>query len=255
MAKLGDSDERELRRLQGLADLAAVVAHKLNNDLTEVTCNVGILLEDIEEGSPPDDMPQLLRDALHAAEHASRLSQEALGLFRLDARGAAPVSIERYLHDLVPRLPPTAHDVVCVSCASPHLVTTTPDRLDRILLPMLRNALEAAPAGPIDVVCEPSVPTDPDAVPQSIDPLSTGPYTAITVRDRGPGFSQSPETAAFTPFATTKEQGRGLGLSTALNVARAHAGSMSCRSHPGGGAEVTVWLPIASDGPPAPERG
>ena len=69
----------------------------------------------------------------------------------------------------------------------------------------------------------------------------------IVVTDRGPGFSPPVLAQIGTPYQSTKGRpGGGLGLFLSMNVARTLGGSMAARNLPGGGAEVTITLPLAA---------
>jgi signal transduction histidine kinase len=65
----------------------------------------------------------------------------------------------------------------------------------------------------------------------------------LTVRDNGPGFDPDILSRALTPFATTKEEGFGLGLALARSAAETHGGQLLIEST-GGGAAVSFTLPI-----------
>jgi signal transduction histidine kinase len=66
----------------------------------------------------------------------------------------------------------------------------------------------------------------------------------IEVRDEGPGIPAEVLERIFTPFFTTKARGSGLGLPTAKRLIEAHLGSISIASPAGGGAVVTIRLPV-----------
>ncbi|MDT4288194.1 ATP-binding protein [Methylomonas sp. MO1] len=68
----------------------------------------------------------------------------------------------------------------------------------------------------------------------------------ITVTDDGPGIVEAQQTKLFEPFYTTKSNGTGLGLAVVDSVARAHGGSVKCRSTPGQGTSFTLNLPCTS---------
>lgn len=240
--RMSEHDDGEYRRLLGLAELASRVAHKLNNDLTEVTCNLGIILEDLEQGAPPEDLEELVRDALHAAEHASMMSQDALGLFRLDTSNAPLMPLLPYLQTAIPQLL-AAHptEVLWGPLDSSLNVRSTAERLDRIFAPLLANTAEASAKSLLVTLSRIEV-LESDRSAHAHDDLLPGPYAQVILRDRGDGFAIDTR-EAFVAFVTTKGPGRGLGLATALNVARAHRGSLSCRNHDEGGAEVAVLLP------------
>jgi signal transduction histidine kinase len=67
----------------------------------------------------------------------------------------------------------------------------------------------------------------------------------ITVRDRGPGFSEEAFRRAFDPFYSTTPDGLGLGLPHARRVLESMGGKIDLRNVPGGGAEVEISLPSA----------
>ncbi len=67
----------------------------------------------------------------------------------------------------------------------------------------------------------------------------------ITVRDRGPGFSEEAFKRAFDPFYSTSDEGLGLGLPHARNVIEEMGGAIELRNMPDGGAEVEVSLPAS----------
>ena len=72
-----------------------------------------------------------------------------------------------------------------------------------------------------------------------------GARSVITVRDRGPGFSEEAFSRAFDPFYSTSEGGLGLGLPHARKVVEAMGGRIELRNVPDGGAEVEISFPTA----------
>lgn len=246
MANDAGGKEREHARLVALGKLTAAVAHKLNNDLTEVTCNLGLALEDLADGVAPEDLEELIKDALAAAEHASRLSRDALSLFRLDVTTAAPVRIAEYLRRAQTLTPEgLVHCSIEIEPTDLQVLTMT-DWLDSMLVPVLVNAREACPEGDVALTAGVerfAVPVKPGGAKDS---LHDGSYVTIVVQDAGAGLTLDADQDPFEPFVTSKGRGRGLGLSTALQVARAHGGTMGIRNHAGGGAEASLWLPVAT---------
>ncbi|ANE56045.1 PAS domain-containing sensor histidine kinase [Methylomonas sp. DH-1] len=69
---------------------------------------------------------------------------------------------------------------------------------------------------------------------------------AISVADDGPGIAPEQRAKLFEPFFTTKSNGTGLGLAVVESVARAHGGTVGCRSAPGNGACFTLTLPCSN---------
>lgn len=84
-------------------------------------------------------------------------------------------------------------------------------------------------------------------------------HLSLVVSDRGPGFAPQILARLGSPYQSTKQRpGAGLGLFLVFNVARTLGGNVSARNLPGGGAEVTIRLPLSSialQGPPAHDHG
>jgi two-component system C4-dicarboxylate transport sensor histidine kinase DctB len=70
-----------------------------------------------------------------------------------------------------------------------------------------------------------------------------GPRAKITVRDRGPGFSEEAFRRAFDPFYSTSDAGLGLGLPHARRTIEAMGGRIELKNVPDGGAEVEISFP------------
>src|SRR4029453_2071719 len=81
---------------------------------------------------------------------------------------------------------------------------------------------------------------------EDVDGLEGGDYAILEVRDNGAGMDEATRARVFEPFFTTKAVGRGLGLATAQGVARAHHGTITVSSAPGGGAIFRLYLPVAA---------
>jgi signal transduction histidine kinase len=71
---------------------------------------------------------------------------------------------------------------------------------------------------------------------------------SLSIRDNGPGIPEAARNRMFEPFFTTKTRGTGLGLAIARRIVEAHGGSMRAGNPLGGGAEVTIELPLRVGG-------
>ena len=67
----------------------------------------------------------------------------------------------------------------------------------------------------------------------------------IAVADNGPGFAPQMLARACEPYATTKSKGTGLGLAIVKKIVDEHKGEIRLSNRDAGGAEVTIWLPLA----------
>jgi signal transduction histidine kinase len=66
----------------------------------------------------------------------------------------------------------------------------------------------------------------------------------LEVGDRGTGFAEEVLRDALLPFFSTKPSGTGLGLTLCREIIEAHGGRLSLANRSGGGAVVTLWLPM-----------
>jgi two-component system, NtrC family, sensor histidine kinase HydH len=108
-------------------------------------------------------------------------------------------------------------------------VSCDPRKVEQILINVVQNALEVAPAGTaveIEVV---------DARPEQV---------RVHVRDQGPGLDETLRERLFEPGVTGKREGSGLGLTIARALARQHGGELELDDRPGKtGCEATLRLP------------
>jgi signal transduction histidine kinase len=130
------------------------------------------------------------------------------------------------------RYPAPPGRVTLVSEVEPGLPAVDADRdqLLQVLLNLVANALDAAPAGGRVTV---AARRDGDGI-------------ALCVTDDGPGIAAADLPRVFEPYFTTKAGGTGLGLAIAQRIAEEHAGQLEVASAPGAGATFTLRLPLAS---------
>jgi signal transduction histidine kinase len=71
-------------------------------------------------------------------------------------------------------------------------------------------------------------------------------YAEVRFADTGPGFAGDAERRVFEPYFTTKSQGTGLGMAISYRMVAEHGGEIVAENRPGGGARVTVRLPLTA---------
>jgi signal transduction histidine kinase len=104
------------------------------------------------------------------------------------------------------------------------------DLICQVLLGLLSNAAEAAPAG-----------SEVALAAEARDGL-----IELAVADAGPGVPPELRGRVFEPFFTTRARGTGLGLAVARQIVEAHGGRIAVDEGAGGGARFTVRLPAAA---------
>jgi signal transduction histidine kinase len=93
---------------------------------------------------------------------------------------------------------------------------------------VLDNAVQAMPGGGI----------------VTLSVHSDGNLAHFSVTDGGPGLPAGDSDKVFEPFFTTKPRGVGLGLTIARKLMEQHGGTAMAQNFPGGGAKVTLSLPL-----------
>jgi two-component system sensor kinase FixL len=237
------SDLTHVSRLSAMGEMAAALAHELNQPLTAVSNSVGAIgMVMGQEGRPMDAKvrQQVLRAAALAEDQALRAGEIVRRLREFIARGEADSRIEN-LADLIDDavalvLPnPKAVQVEFHRVLSPEATFVLADRIQiqQILVNLIRNAVEAMR----------------DQTTPRVLTLSTSAadgMAVVGVADTGPGVAPDVAERLFSPFMSTKSDGMGVGLSICRRIVEAHGGAMWLEAADGGGADFRFRLPLIS---------
>jgi PAS domain S-box-containing protein len=223
-------------KLAAIGELAAGVAHEINNPLFAILGLTEFLLKEAEPGSKALQRLQLIQQT---GLEIKEIVRALLDFARENAEDRHVVPLEDVVQatvDLVRRT--NAHKGVELvdsydALAAP--VLASPNQLKQIFLNLIANARQAMPNG--------------GTVRVSV--RHHGDWVIATVGDDGPGIEPAVLERIFEPFFTTKRLtgGTGLGLSVSLGIAEAHGGSLTASSDPGEGATFTLRLPVAAEEP------
>jgi signal transduction histidine kinase len=235
----------QVGRLNALGELAAGMAHELNQPLTAVLASTqaaGRLLAD----DPPD--LGLARTAMErAVQQAQRAGDVVARLRRVVQRpDAAPVvqalSLVQAARNVMQLLEPEcARRGVRLHMSAPGEdtpVLADPVAVEQIVHNLVMNALQA-----LEVV-----PEGERELSLHIGPGGAGDARTATlvVRDSGPGVAPEALPHLFEPFFTTRAGGLGLGLSLCETLATSMGGALSFRQRTPRGAEFRLDLPRAA---------
>jgi signal transduction histidine kinase len=153
-----------------------------------------------------------------AKDDVSRIIESAADLMRAKAaRHAVPLTVH-----IPGPLPPVLVDAI---------------QIEQVLLNLIRNSIDA-----LD-----EVEGVPREVAVSAVPAAEAGLVEIRVRDSGPGFAAEITGRLFTPFATTKEAGMGLGLSISRSIVEAHGGRIWIAADGARGTDIRFTVPVYSD--------
>jgi two-component system sensor kinase FixL len=225
-------------RIRSAGEVAATIAHEINQPLTALSTYAGIATKAMEDGRT-----DLLARALDKIRGESARATEVLrGIRELLRQGTLrkrPVDLNeklaeldallredlekkgiRLMIDVDPRLPIIRADGIQLQQAIHNLIVNGAEAI-----------LGTGRSGTIEAVVE--VSADGDVL--------------IEVQDDGPGFPPGFDVNEPAPFTTTKPEGSGLGLAVARSIAEAHGGGLSITTSPRG-ARVVLKLPVEREG-------
>ena len=232
----------QVGRLNTMGELAAGMAHELNQPLTALLANTQAASRLLDEDPP--ELPIARKAMAQAAEQARRASDVVGRLRRAVERPAmavqmVAVNLEEAVNNALYLLEPefSRHQVlpkVSLQQASPR-VLADPVALEQVIHNLLTNALQALDRMP--------------AMERQITlQLGTdGDCGVLKVIDTGPGIAADVLQRVFEPFFSTREGGLGLGLSLCETLASSMGGSLAASHNTPRGAVFRLTLPLAKN--------
>lgn len=234
----------QVARLNTLGELAAGMAHELNQPLTAVLANTQAASRLLAEDTPDLDtarlaMTQAVDQARRASEVVGRLRRS---VERPDAGGELePINLLDITRKALYLLEPTfkQHHLSAEITATGSAIKVMADSigLEQVIHNLLMNAVQA-----LD-----QIPEQERKLHLSIGSLSA--QGTLTIQDSGPGIAAHVLPRIFEPFFTTREGGLGLGLSLCETLVSNMGGTLTARHHSPRGAVFEVRLPLVSSGP------
>jgi two-component system NtrC family sensor kinase len=217
-----------------IAELAARVAHELNNPIATVLVYVQLLLA---RGNVDEITKQGLETIYREAQRASAITAALLSFARRGKPEREFISIQeviqRSLELYIPRL--RANNIELVVKLQPDIPRTMadPHQMQKVFANIIINAeqamIEAHGKGKLYIKAQ-----------------VVGEIIRITFDDDGPGIPQHNFKSIFDPFFTTRETGLGLGLSICCTILESHGGCIYAMNKPGQGATFGVEIPIVA---------
>ena len=207
-------DDREIHqeRLAVLGEVAAVMAHELNNPLAAIQMFSQLVDSKLAADSPlHEDLAVIERNT----QACSRTIHELLDYATGAAPEVGPVDVHASLRDVASFLRAFRErketELVLELEAQDPVVVGDEVQLRQVFVNLVLNALHAVGAGKV-----------------SVRTWLDGSHLVVDVRDTGPGVAPEVEEAIFRPFYTTKPRGSGtgLGLSTARRIANIQGGGL-----------------------------
>ncbi len=228
------------RRLATIGQLAAGVAHEINNPLAAITTCAEATLRDLREDpetarrAEERQWDYYLEEIVRQALRCKQITRGLLDLSRQKRARRDPVDLNRVVAQaaqIFERRGGEAGVAVEVS-ADPAVgeVATDEAMVRQILDNLLSNALDSLGEGGGRI---------------RVSTVLDGERVRVEVSDTGQGIEPGTLARVFDPFFTTKDPGRGagLGLAISLTLAEALGGALTVESKPGAGSRFRLWLP------------
>ena len=233
--QMAESRLVQAAKLAAVGEMAAGVAHELNNPLTTALGFTELVLEDLpEESSIRSNLELVLREAQRARDVVRRL---------LDfARQGESVHIRSNINEIVTDILALVNHLLRTSGVQVFTsfadglpwVSVDRSQMKQVVLNLIHNALHAMPTGGELHLTTASRRRDKKD------------WVAICLKDTGMGIAPDDLERIFEPFFTTrsKDGGTGLGLSVSYGIVADHGGLIEVESQVGKGSIFTIWLPI-----------
>lgn len=220
---------RQKQRLSAMGEVVARVAHEMRNPLFGMTSAGQILNMELNLNSAQ----QVLMDSfLKESRRLNNLVDELLDSTRELRLSMKTLNLIAVINDSLRIVAVNAAErgvtLTPEEVSGEILVHGDPDKLEQVLLNLLKNGIEACSAG--------------GRVELSV--RVEGVTALVTVEDNGSGIPEDVMESIFDVFYTTKKNGTGMGLSISRNIVEAHSGELSACNNESAGATFVVKLPI-----------
>jgi signal transduction histidine kinase len=241
-AELKADGQREelshIQRLSTMGELAASLAHELNQPLTAILSNAQAAQRFLV-ANPGDikTLQEILKDIIADDSRASEVIRRLRTLALKEPREFTALDLADIVREVVLLLHSDAvlNNVSVSLLCSPdsHQVWGDKIQLTQVVLNLLLNAFDAMKENPADerrVVVR---------IEQEGDSM-----LKVAVGDRGKGLSEDKLEKIFEPFYTTKRDGMGMGLTISRSIIEAHGGRLWVENKPDGGATFNFTVRI-----------
>ncbi|MDT8861654.1 ATP-binding protein [Alkalihalobacillus sp. MEB130] len=221
-------------KLAAIGEMAAGVAHELNNPLTAVLGNAQLLLR---TSSKEKKEYKLLEDIHQCGIRCKHIIRSLLTFSRQDEYEFQNCSINKVVEQVLHliRYQIEHQNITILLQLDPNVpnINGSLQQLEQIAINLLINAKQALEE--IDI----------EQKMIQINTYEENGHVCLRITDNGSGIEETMMQEIFNPFFTTKNaiKGSGLGLSVSLGIARSHGGTIEVKSEKGKGSMFTLFIP------------
>jgi PAS domain S-box-containing protein len=240
-----DATVQQAQKLESLGVMAGGIAHDFNNLLSAILGNVDLARALVDD---PAEVKEALDQIAAASRRASELTRQMLAYAGRASLRREVVDARHIFTDIVPLVRAAQSkkvEFIVEPMPDPLWVELDPAQLSQVTLNLLTNAAEAIgqDAGTVTLSAGRVPP------PAAADESGHHDWVRFSIEDSGAGIPEDVRDRIFDPFFSTKDSGRGLGLSAVRGIIRSLGGVLELSSAPGRGTRFDIHLPAAGAPP------
>lgn len=241
-ARLHQKELAHVTRLSTMGEMASGMAHELNQPLTAIATNADACIRLVESDTDQREKVMDVLERISAqARRAGGIIQQLRQFVRKEQMHYTNINLNESIRDVLQlmRHELDKNEVRVMLHLDNRLPTVKAQhiQIDQVILNLVKNGMEAMVDADVD---------------NKLLTISTSHndenQVTVKIEDMGPGLSEEMQQKIFTPFATTKAKGMGLGLTISQGIIEAHQGRLRYESAPGKGAAFCFYLPVDNNG-------
>jgi len=234
------SELARVTRLTTMGEMAATVAHEINQPLAAIVANGNAGLRWLKNKTPDlQEVEQSLKRIVKDGHRAGETIRSIRGMLRKTSQAKMPLDVNELVRGVVALAHNelAKHRVQVQTALSPGLPPVSADRaqLQQVMWNLIVNAAES-----MDSV------VDRARLLKVRSEMHDDANVLITVEDSGIGIDPQHHNRIFEAFFTTKSSGIGMGLSICRSIVEAHGGTLSVSAGKPHGSIFRVVLPMAA---------
>ena len=228
------ADLARMGRLNTAGQLAAGLAHELNQPLSAVCLQAELAERLAENGADAKELAPMLSEIAEQSQRAAEIVRGLRRMLRHDAPAPTDVDLNEVVAAMARLLESQAmRSKVEVRVERGAIPAVNADRvqLEQVVFNLVQNAIESIG----------------ESATRNVTVATTleGEYVCVAVQDSGAGLPPGDEARVFERFFTTKPEGMGMGLAISRSIVEGHGGRIRAERLPEGGTRFAFSIPVA----------